>query len=112
MKKYPDHTVCSYDYKLICVDGWYSKPYKIYYDEEAVDKFWNDLIKESEYYFKVIQTKFNKSLFVSEKCNEDFSNSAKCWICKKAYEKGETKVKDHDHVIRKYRGSLAHQELI
>ena len=27
-KKYQDHIVYSYDYKLICVDEGYNKPYK------------------------------------------------------------------------------------
>ena len=28
-----------------------------------------------------------------------------CWICKKANEKGEVIVKDHNYITRKYRGS-------
>ena len=46
---------------------------------------------------------------MTEKDHEDFKNSTKCWICKKVYEEREVKVKDHDHVTRKYQGS-AHQE--
>ena len=43
--------------------------------------------------------------------DHDFNNSIKCWIYKKtkAYEKGEVKVKDYDHVTGNYRGST-HQE--
>ena len=44
-----------------------------------------------------------------EKDHEDFNNSTKCLICKKAYEGGKVEVKDQDHVTGKYRGS-AHQE--
>ena len=40
---------------------------------------------------------------------KDFDNSTKCWICKKAFEEGEVKVKDHNHITGKYRGST-HQE--
>ena len=47
-----------------------------------------------------MQTKFNKPLIMSEKDNEDFSNSIKCWICKKAYEEGEAKIKEHDHLSK------------
>ena len=36
--------------------------------------------------------------------HEDFKNSAKCWIFKKAYEKGEVKVKDHIYITEKCRG--------
>ena len=46
---------------------------------------------------------------MTEKDHEDFNNSTKCWICKKACEGGKVKVKDQDHVTGKYRGS-AHQE--
>ena len=52
-KKYKDHIVCSYDYKLICVYERYSKPYKTYFGENAMEKFLNDMIKESEYCSKV-----------------------------------------------------------
>ena len=34
-------------------------------------------------------------------------NSAKCYICKKAYEEGEVKVKDHNPITAKYRESVA-----
>ena len=34
--------------------------------------------------------------------HEDFKDSAKCWICKKAYEESEVKVKDHDHITGEY----------
>lgn len=40
-----------------------------------------------------------------KKNHEDFNNSAKCWICKKRYEEGEMKVKNHDQVTGKYRQS-------
>ena len=44
-----------------------------------------------------------------KKDQEDLKFSKKCWICKKAYKDSEVKVKDHDHIAGKYRGS-AHQE--
>ena len=45
---------CSYGYKLIYVDDRYSKPYEIYFDKEAIDKFLNNMIIESKYFFKII----------------------------------------------------------
>ena len=98
-KKYQDHIVCSYSYKLVCVDDQYSKLDKSYFGEDAIDKFLNDMIKESKYCSKVIETKRSWR----------FNNSAKYWNCKKAYGNSEVKVKDHDHFTEKYRGS-AHQE--
>ena len=47
-----------------------------------------NMIKESEYFSKVIETEFIKPLVMTEKHHEDFNNSTKCWICKLAYEEG------------------------
>ena len=46
---------------------------------------------------------------MTNKDDEDFENSTKCWICKKEYEKGKVKVKDHYHITGKYKVS-PHQE--
>ena len=62
-----NHIVCSYGYKLICVHDRYSKPYKTYFDKDAIDRFLNDMIKEGEYCSKVIETKFNKPLAMTGK---------------------------------------------
>ena len=80
-KKYQDHIVSSYDYKLICVYERYSKSCKTYFGQNAMDKFLNDMIKENEYCSKVIEIKFNKLLAMTEKDHEDFNNSIKYWIC-------------------------------
>ena len=39
------------------------------------------------------------------KYDEDFENSAKCWIFDNAYVECDVKVRDHCHVTVKYRGS-------
>ena len=51
---YQDHNVSTHCYKLICVDEQYSKPYKTFFGEDAIDNFFNDMIKESKYCSKVI----------------------------------------------------------
>ena len=67
------------------------------------------MIKESGYYSRVIEIEFNIPLFMTKNDHEDFHNSTKFWICKKAYEEDEMKVKDQDNVTRKYRGSGHHE---
>ena len=67
------------------------------------------MIKESGYYSRVTEIEFNIPLFMTKNDHEDFHNSTKFWIRKKAYEEDEMKVKDQDNVTRKYRGS-GHQE--
>ena len=86
-----------------------SKLCKTYFGEDSIDVFLNDRIKESEYCPEVIETEFNKPLALTEKDHEDFNNSTKSRICRKAYERGKAKVKDNDRVTGNYRGS-AHQE--
>ena len=81
-KKYQDHIVCSYGYKLICVPDRYSKVYKTYFGKDAIDKFSN-MIKEIEYCCKIIETEFNKSIVRNKKDHEAFENSNKCCICRK-----------------------------
>ena len=48
---------------------------------------------------------FNKELVVTKEDNENFKNSAKCWICEKDYVDNDLKVRDHCHITGKYRGS-------
>ena len=59
-------------------------------------------MKESEFCSKVIETAFNKPFVLTKNDNEDLKNSSEYWICKKAYEEGEVKVKYHDHITGKY----------
>ena len=35
-KKYQEHIVFSYEYKLVCVDDKISKPFKTYFGKDAV----------------------------------------------------------------------------
>ena len=57
-KKYQDHVVCSYGYKLRWVDERYSESYKPYFGEDDFEKSLNNMIKESGYYSKVIEIAF------------------------------------------------------
>ena len=42
---------------------------------------------------------------MTKKYHYDLGSSTKCWICKKEYNQGEIKVKDHGHITRKRRVS-------
>ena len=42
---------------------------------------------------------------MSAKDEERFQSSNKCWICDKLIDLGDNKVRDHDHITGKYRGS-------
>ena len=51
---------------------------------------------------------FNEKLVMPKEDDKDYENSTKCWIGDNVYVDGEVKVKDHDHITRKYRG-FAHR---
>ena len=36
---------------------------------------------------------------------KDIKSSNKCWVCSKLFVEGDIKVRDHDHMAAKYRGS-------
>ena len=42
---------------------------------------------------------------MSTEDEERFESINKCWICSKLLDVGDNKVRDHDHVTGKYRGS-------
>ena len=63
------------------------------------------MIEESKCCSDVMKKHFNKELVMTKKGNEDFENSAKCWICENDYIDNDVKVRDHCHITGKYRGS-------
>ena len=54
---------------------------------------------------KWLKKQFNENLVLTNNVHEDFKNSNKCWICKKAYVEGDVKVRDNCHITVKYRDS-------
>ena len=103
--KYQKHVACIYGYKLVCVDGKFSKPFKSYLSEDVVYNFINSMIEESKYSSDVLKKHFNKELLMTEEDNEGFENSTKCWNCDNSYVDDDVKVRDHCHITGKYRGS-------
>ena len=47
LKSLQKDVACSYEYKLVCVDDKFSKPFKSYLGQDAVCNFINSVIKES-----------------------------------------------------------------
>ena len=66
-KKYQDHIPCSFDYKLVCVYGKFSKSIVLYNGENAAYKFIEAILEEYEYCKKVIKKRFNKNMIMTEK---------------------------------------------
>ena len=55
--KYKKYIACSHDYKLVCVDDKFSKPFKTYLDENDIYDFINSMIEESKYCSDVMKKK-------------------------------------------------------
>ena len=73
-----ENVACNYGYKLVCNDNKFSKPFKSYWGEDAVDNFINNMIEESKYCTDIMKKHFSKELVMTKNDNEDFNNSAKC----------------------------------
>ena len=84
----------------------FSKYFKPYLSEDALYIFINSMLRKSKYYRDVVEIYFNKELVMTKKDNEHFENSIKCWICDNAYVDSDVKVRDHCHIIGKYRGPV------
>ena len=54
-QKYHDHVPCSFAYKVVCVDGIFSKWIVVSRGENAADEFIKAILKEYEYWKKVMK---------------------------------------------------------
>ena len=81
-KKYLDHIPSSFAYKVICIDGRFSKSIVVFRGENAAYQFIKAILEEYKYCKKVIKKHFDKNLLMSEE--EDlFQRGNSCWICEK-----------------------------
>ena len=48
---------------------------------------------------------FNKNLIIPAEEKERFQLTNSCWICDKLFDAGDDKVRDHCHIIGKYRAA-------
>ena len=60
--KYQKHVACSYGYKLGCVDGKLSKPFKSYLGEDVVYNFISIMTEESKYCTDAMKNILTKTL--------------------------------------------------
>ena len=67
------------------------------------------ILEEVEYCKTVIKKQFNKPLVMTEDDEQHFKTMDGCHICGEKYTDKDVRVRDHCHIIGKFRGS-AHQE--
>ena len=101
--KYQDHVLCSFSYKVACIDDRFSKPVVVFRGENAAYEFIKAIFKGYEYCKKVMKRHFNKNLIISEEEEHLSQQSNGCWICEKLIDNDDEKVRDHCHVTGKFR---------
>ena len=104
LKKYQDHIPCSFACKLVCVDDRFTQSIDVFSGKNDAFKFIEVVLKEYEYYKKVIKKHFNKNLIMTEE-EEQFQSSSTCWICEKLIDEDDEKVRDHCHITGKFRNA-------
>ena len=82
----------------VAFDDKFSKTFKSYLGEDAVYNFIINMVERSKCCSEVMKKHFNKELLMSKKYDNDFMNSAKCWVYYNAYIDGDVKVRDHCHI--------------
>ena len=65
-KKYQDHIPCSFADKLACVDDKFTKLIVIFRGKNVAYKFIEAILKEYQYWKKVMKKHLNKNLIISE----------------------------------------------
>ena len=68
------------------------------------------MIEGSKYCSDVMKKHLNKEIVITNKDNEYFPNSTKCWICDDDYIDTNVKVRDYFHITRTY--SALHLEIV
>ena len=92
-------------YKIVGIDDKFTKPTIIYRGGNAAYEFIKAILEEYKDYKKIMEEYFNKNLIMTEE--EDlFQKSNTCWIYKKFINNDEEKLRDHCHIISKFRGTV------
>ena len=87
-KAYQTYEECGYGYKVVCCyDDKYSKPFKVYRGKNAVYRFLEEMLKEVEHCKKVVKTKFNKPLIMTDEDEANFKATNHYHICGNKYTK-------------------------
>ena len=81
----------------------------MYRGKNAVYRFLEEMLKEVEHCKKVVKTKFNKPLIMTDENEANFEAMNHCHICGYKYTDKDVQVRDHCHITGKFRSSV-HQE--
>ena len=96
--------LCSFAYKVACVDDKFSKYIVLHRERNAVNKIIRSVLKKYANCKSALKKHFNKNLIMTAEENELFERSNICWLCGSLIDIGDNKVRDHCHITSKYRG--------
>ena len=72
---FEDTFLCSFSYKVVCIDYRFTKPIVVYRSENAAYEFIKAILKEYKCCKKVMNKQFNKNLIISEEEEHLFQQS-------------------------------------
>ena len=74
-------------------------------EKNAAYEFTEAVLKEYDYFKKIMKKHFNKNLIMSVDEEERFQLANSSWICNKLFDIGNEIVRDHCHVTGEFRGA-------
>ena len=67
-----NHILCSFAYKVVCIDDKFSKPVVLYRGKDAVNKFIEAILEKYNYCKKIIKKHLNKNLLINQIINAGY----------------------------------------
>ena len=86
------HISCSFAYKVVCIGNKFSKPVVLCRRKNGIFRFIEAILKEMNYWKKIIKKHFNKNFVMSAEDEEKFQLSNICRICNKVFDVQYEKV--------------------
>ena len=101
---YQHHKAHSVGYFVSCAYNSSLSKYKSYRGENCLAWFAKELYELARYVKAVLATVVPMANLTPEE-REKFRNAAKCHVCDKPFTSEDTRVRDHCHLIGRYRGA-------
>jgi hypothetical protein len=104
--KLADLPPCGYSFNIVSDYPELNFGLQLYRGEDSVKHFINNLLEYGDKIRDILDRK--TPMYITPEQQKDFRKCKVCHICEKPIQKGEKKVRDHDHISGLYRG-CAHE---
>jgi len=106
-EQYQKHEPSGSSSNIVC-DG--EKEKTVLYTKKPADENIGEIFcKHLKNEIDKVWTSEAKPMIMNEEDKANFETSTNCWVCRKDFEEGEVRVRDHCHSTGKYKGA-AHQK--